>query len=90
MVTLVLEGGDAKAMEFLLKLKLVTCAASLGSVHSLACVPGRLTHVMCTSQERSAAGLEDGMVRISAGLEDVQDIIRDVDQALTAVYSNKE
>merc|ERR1719397_1676442 len=81
MVTLVMEGGDDKAMEFLLQLKLVHLAASLGGV------PGRLTHAMCSEEEKKAAGLEDGMVRISAGLEDVRDIIQDVEQALHIVYS---
>ena len=63
----------------------VRSAASLGSSHSLACQPSRLTHVMCSVQERAAAGVTDGLVRISVGLENVQDIIEDLKQALDMV-----
>merc|ERR1712106_434408 len=73
------------AAKFLRSLKIVKSAASLGSTHSLACQPARLTHAMCTQQERDSAGVTDGLVRLSVGLEDVEDIIEDVKQALNLI-----
>ena len=97
MVAFTLQTTEA-AEKFLSEVKLVKCAASLGSSHSLACQPAKLTHVMCTPQassdtentwnetviiqEREAAGVTDGLVRLSVGLENVQDIIEDLTQAL--------
>lgn len=81
MVAFTLATTEAAA-RFLSELKLVKCAASLGSSHSLACQPAKLTHVMCTPQEREDAGVTDGLVRLSVGLENVQDIIEDLRQAL--------
>jgi len=81
MVAFELETVEA-GKKFLSNLKVVKNAASLGSSHSLACQPARLTHAMCSPQERAAAGVTDGLIRISVGLENVQDIIDDLKQAL--------
>ena len=77
--------SSATSAKFLRSLNIVKSAASLGSTHSLACQPARLTHVMCTQEERNLAGVTDGLIRVSIGLEDVDDIIEDVQQALQNV-----
>merc|ERR1712059_179817 len=74
-----------KAASFLSHLRLIKSCASLGSTHSLACQPVRLTHVMCTEEERELAGVGPGMVRLSIGLEETEDLLVDLAQALKAV-----
>jgi len=77
--------SGAAATVFLGSLKIVRSAASLGSTHSLACQPARVTHVMCTELERERAGVTQALVRLSVGLEDVEDLILDIKQALLAI-----
>jgi len=70
------------AQKFISLLKVVKGAASLGSSHSLICQPAKLTHVMCTKEERDEAGVTDGLLRLSVGLENVEDLIDDIKNAL--------
>lgn len=63
-------------------LRVVNLAVSLGSVESLIEHPATMTHTMITREEREEAGITDGMLRLSVGLEDAQDIIDDFAQAL--------
>ena len=75
--------GGAKASErFLRRLKLVQHAASLGGVDSLVSEPRYSSHARLTSEERAKAGVPDGFVRLSVGLEDAEDLIADLEQAL--------
>jgi cystathionine beta-lyase/cystathionine gamma-synthase len=64
--------------------KLWTLAESLGSVKSLLCHPATMTHASVEPEVRRAAGISDGLVRLSAGIEDVNDLVFDLEQALAA------
>lgn len=76
---------DASQTDRLLsRLRLVMPALSLGGVESLVCVPSRTSHRLMTPAERLRAGISDGLVRVSVGIEDVEDLIQDFQQALAA------
>jgi cystathionine beta-lyase/cystathionine gamma-synthase len=85
LVTIVLEGGLAAAERFYDGLKLVSRAASLGGVESLASLPVQTSHHGFSNEQLRAAGIDRGMVRLSLGVEDAPDLIADVEQALGAV-----
>jgi cystathionine beta-lyase/cystathionine gamma-synthase len=76
------EGGKPAAFEFLRSLKLARNAVSLGGVESLACHPKTTTHSGMTRQELEEAGIGDGLVRVSVGIEDWRDLLADIEQAL--------
>ena len=61
-------------------------AESLGGVKSLLCHPATMTHKSIPVAQRQAAGVADSLIRLSVGLEDVQDLINDIDQALNKIY----
>jgi len=67
---------------FLSRLRVVMPALSLGGVESLVCVPSRTSHRLLTPAERQRAGISAGLVRVSVGIEDVEDLLTDFDQAL--------
>lgn len=67
--------------EILSHLRLIMPALSLGGVESLICVPSRTTHRTLTPPERARAGIGEGLVRLSVGIEDAEDLIGDLDQA---------
>ncbi len=77
-----LKGGADAATAFIRRLRLAMHAPSLGGVDTLVSEPRFMSHGYMTPEERAAMGVPDGFVRISVGLEDVQDIIADFDQAL--------
>ena len=64
------------------RVRLMALAESLGGVETLICHPASMTHASVPPERRTAIGLTDSLVRISAGIEDVQDLIDDIDQAL--------
>jgi len=68
---------------FLPKLQFAHRAANLGCVETVVGPPSVTSHVECSAEERAAAGIPEGLVRYSTGIEDVEDLIRDLDQALT-------
>jgi cystathionine beta-lyase/cystathionine gamma-synthase len=75
--------GGAKAVErFLGRLRIWRHAPSLGGVDSLASVPRRTSHAHLSAEERSRAGITDAFVRLSVGIEDADDLISDLEQAL--------
>ena len=83
---LALELGDREAANrFLSRLRIFTLAESLGGVESLACHPATMTHASVPREMREAAGLTEGLVRLSVGCEDLEDLWLDVEQALAAV-----
>ncbi|MGH7657979.1 MAG: trans-sulfuration enzyme family protein [Gemmatimonadales bacterium] len=82
MVGLQIEGGAPAAERFLRRLRIVTHAPSLAGVESLVSEPRLTSHVALTSDQRAALGFPDGFVRLSCGLEDADDLIHDLDQAL--------
>ncbi len=75
-------GSKAKAQAFRRKLKLVTPAASLGGVESLCSLPLETSHAYAPAAQRLADGITDGLVRVSVGIEDIEDLVADVDQAV--------
>lgn len=78
--------GSAEAAELVVaKTHYFTLAESLGAVESLISVPARMTHASIPAERRAELGITDGLVRISVGLEDVNDLIEDLEQALAAV-----
>lgn len=75
-------GSEEKADQMLSKVKYFTLAESLGAVESLISVPARMTHASIPLERRKELGITDGLVRISVGLEDVEDLIEDLKNAL--------
>jgi methionine-gamma-lyase len=82
MISLDLQGGYEAASALMAAVKLITPAVSLGSTDTLIQHPAGLTHRVVADEARSAGGIGPGLVRISVGLEDVEDLWRDLDQAL--------
>jgi cystathionine gamma-synthase len=75
--------GDLDAVKaFLPLLQLAHRAANLGAVETIAGPPATTSHVECTPEERAAMGIPEGLVRYSVGIEDIQDLIADLEQAL--------
>lgn len=85
MLSAVLDTDIEGARRFLESVKLFTLAESLGGVESLIEHPGLMTHMALSAEERRNLGLDDGLVRVSVGIEDVNDLIADLDTALQAV-----
>jgi cystathionine beta-lyase/cystathionine gamma-synthase len=85
MLTLELAGGYAAAEGFVDGLKLIANAASLGGVESLVSLPILTSHADATPQELQDAGVTDATVRVSVGIEAIEDLKDDVDSALAAV-----
>ena len=75
-------GSAEKAAEMLSKVKYFTLAESLGAVESLISVPAKMTHASIPAERRAELGITDGLIRISVGIEDVEDLIEDLEQAL--------
>ena len=82
MVTAVLKGGLPEARKFLERVHLFSLAESLGGVESLIEHPAIMTHASIPAENRAALGIVDGLVRLSVGIEDVEDLIGDLDRAL--------
>jgi cystathionine gamma-lyase/cystathionine beta-lyase/cystathionine gamma-lyase/homocysteine desulfhydrase len=78
-------GSFENAAAFLGKVRLCSLAESLGGVETLISHPATMTHASIPEEERNRLGVTPGLVRISVGIEDVEDIIGDIDQALAAV-----
>ena len=77
------DGGEEGAFSVLNKLKLVKLAVSLGGTESLAQHPAAMTHSGVLKERRAVIGITEGLIRISVGIEDAEDIIADLSQALT-------
>jgi len=82
MVGLELKGGSKAAEQFLNRLKLVTHAPSLAGVESLISEPRLTSHKSISPEARAKIGIPDGFLRLSCGIEDAEDIIGDLEQAL--------
>jgi cystathionine gamma-lyase len=82
MVSLRLRGGGPTARRFLGRTKLFSLAESLGGVESLMCHPATMTHASIPVEFRVARGVDDGLIRLSVGIEDVEDLEEDLRQAL--------
>ncbi len=75
--------GEAEVLRYLEMLELIQPAPTLGDVYSLSLYPGRSSHRGLTSDQRAEFGIKDNLIRLSIGIEDVEDIIADLDQALS-------
>lgn len=75
-------GSTEKAGQLLKKLRYFTLAESLGAVESLISVPAQMTHASIPADRRQELGILDGLVRISVGIEDVEDLLEDLEQGL--------
>jgi O-succinylhomoserine sulfhydrylase len=84
------QGGVDGGREFFDRIGLLSLSANLGDARSIVTHPASTTHSKLSREERSQSGITDGMVRISVGLEHVEDIISDLDQALGARSGRKE
>jgi cystathionine beta-lyase/cystathionine gamma-synthase len=76
--------SEQRALEVLSRLRIFVLAESLGAVESLAEHPARMTHASLSPDQRRRIGLGDGLIRLSVGVEDVADLVRDLDRALGA------
>lgn len=83
MVTFTFKSGAKEdAIQFLEKVKVFTLAESLGGVESLANHPALMTHASIPAEKRAEVGITDDMVRLSVGVEDIEDLLQDLEQAL--------
>jgi cystathionine beta-lyase/cystathionine gamma-synthase len=82
MLAIELKGGGPSALRFVQSLKVFTYAASLGGVDSLVIEPRYSSHEHMTPAERARIGIPDGFLRVSVGIENVEDLIADIEQAL--------
>jgi cystathionine gamma-lyase len=82
MITIVLKGGLADARRFLERVRIFSLAESLGGVESLIEHPAIMTHASVPPENRAALGIVDGLVRLSVGIEDADDLIADLESAL--------
>ncbi len=82
-VTLVVHGGVEAASLFMDKLKMFSISANLGDTRSIATHPATSTHSKLTEEQRLEVGIEQGTIRLSIGLEHIDDIIADIKQALS-------
>ena len=87
MLSLELEGGEADVRAFLDGLQYFTLAESLGGVESLVAHPATMTHAAMTAEARAAAGISDGLLRLSVGIEHADDLVADLQAALDRVQA---
>jgi cystathionine gamma-lyase len=82
MVSFEVKGGLAEARRALKRLRIFKIAESLGGVESLVELPAIMTHASIPKEERKKAGLDDGLIRLSVGIEDVEDLLGDLKRGL--------
>ncbi|HZZ65439.1 MAG TPA: cystathionine gamma-synthase [Candidatus Baltobacteraceae bacterium] len=88
MVAFTLRGPEERALDFAHRMRYFALAESLGGVESLICHPARMTHGSIPKQERERRGVTDGLLRLSVGIEDADDLIDDLRQALAGLSSD--
>jgi cystathionine gamma-lyase len=84
MVSFVPRGSVDRALDLVRRMKLFSLAESLGGVESLVSIPSRMTHGSIPKEERERRGVTDSLIRLSVGIEDADDLIADLDGALTS------
>jgi len=82
MVVFFIKGGIKEAGDFLRNLKIFTLAESLGAVESLAECPAVMTHASVPAEKRQELGISDNLIRLSVGIEHIDDLLADLSQAL--------
>jgi cystathionine beta-lyase/cystathionine gamma-synthase len=90
MVSFTLRGPESRALEFAKHTRLFSLAESLGGVESLLCHPARMTHGSIPKEERERRGVTDGLLRLSVGIEGIDDLIADLRGALDATRALAE
>lgn len=88
LISFELEGGKKQAQEFLNALSLIKIAVSLGDAETLIQHPATMTHAVVPPEERERMGISDSLVRLSVGLENVEDLMADLEQAFAQIKSN--
>jgi cystathionine gamma-synthase/cystathionine gamma-lyase len=87
-VTFEIQGGQVAAHKFLMSLGLFTLAESLGGIESLAEHPATMTHASVPREQREAVGITEGMIRLSMGIENQEDLWSDLEQALARAMTD--
>ena len=82
-VTFFVKGGMEEARRMLERCRVFTLAESLGGVESLVDHPGLMTHASVPADQRKALGIDDSLIRLSVGIEDVEDLVADLQAALS-------
>lgn len=90
MISFYLRGGEKEAFAFLNSLKLVKLAVSLGSTESLVQHPASMTHAGVCPALKQQIGIKDNLIRLSVGVENSKDLLRDIEQSLLAAYAQEE
>jgi cystathionine gamma-lyase len=85
MISLYIKGTQEQTKKFIESLKIFQLAESLGGVESLACIPSLMTHASVPKEIRDANGVKDNLVRLSVGIEGIEDLIDDLTQALELI-----
>jgi cystathionine gamma-lyase len=85
MISFEIKGGEPAVRKLFANLKLYLLAESLGGVETLIEHPKTMTHVSMSKEEQEAAGITDSLIRLSVGIENIEDLIEDMEQALSAL-----
>ena len=85
MITFFIKGGLDESRRFLASMKIMTLAESLGGVESLIECPAVMTHFSVPPEIRRELGISDNLIRLSVGLEDVEDLLHDLQQAFEKI-----
>jgi cystathionine gamma-synthase len=88
MLSFVLHGGYEQVKKFLPRLKFAHRAANLGAVETIVGPPATTSHVEVSAADRAAIGIPEALVRYSVGIEDVEDLIADLRQALGSLSAS--
>ena len=89
MVSFVLAGPQERALDFAHRMKYFSLAESLGGIESLICHPARMTHGSIPKEERERRGVTDGLLRLSVGIEDADDLVADLKAAIESTVLAK-
>jgi methionine-gamma-lyase len=90
MIAFELQGGESEAFRFLNSLQLIKLAVSLGSTESLVQLPAAMTHIGMTPEARAEFGISDKLIRLSVGIEHVDDLLADISNAISESFSLTE
>jgi cystathionine beta-lyase len=85
MLSFELDCSEDKALEFVNKLELIVPAVSLGGIETILCFPAKTSHTELSAEERIKQRITDSLIRLSVGIEDVEDLITDLENALSAI-----
>ncbi len=88
MISFEIEGGDKNAHQLLKNLKLPKEATSLGGVESLISLPHNTSQASLTKEQQKTIGINDGLIRLSVGVEDIEDLILDFNQSIFNIFNN--